>query len=47
MTDLGDVNLKFPLILAISVYCRFGNVRKNLLFANIREFRVSQIQSSR
>ena len=28
-------------------YCRFGNVRENLIFANIREFVASQIQSSR
>ena len=26
-------------------YCRFGNVRENLIFANIREFVVSRIQS--
>ena len=28
-----------------TVYCRFGNVRENLIFANIREFVVSRIQS--
>ena len=28
-------------------YCRFGNVRENLIFANIREFVASRIQSSR
>ena len=27
-------------------YCRFGNVRENLFFANIREFGASRIQSS-
>ena len=28
-------------------YCRFGNFRENLIFANIREFAASQIQSPR
>ena len=28
-------------------YCRFRNIRENLIFANIREFAASQIQSSR
>ena len=28
-------------------YCRFGNVRENLIFANIGEFVASRIQSSR
>ena len=28
-------------------YCRFGNVREHLIFANIREFVVSRIQSPR
>ena len=28
-------------------YCRFGNVREDLIFANIREFVASRIQSSR
>ena len=27
-------------------YCRFGNVRENLIFANICEFVASQVQSS-
>ena len=30
-----------------TVYCRFWNVRENLIFANIREFVASRIQSSR
>ena len=29
-----------------ALYCRFGNVREDLIFANIREFVASQIQSS-
>ena len=33
--------------LASTNYCRFGNVCENLIFANIREFVVSQIQSPR
>ena len=28
-------------------YCRFGNIREDLIFANIREFVASRIQSSR
>ena len=28
-------------------FCRFGNVREDLIFANIREFVASRIQSSR
>ena len=28
-------------------YLRFGNIRENLIFANIPEFVASQIQSSR
>ena len=31
----------------ICEYCRFGNVRENLILANIREFVASRIQSSR
>ena len=30
-----------------AIYCRFGNFRENLIFANIREFAASRIQSSR
>ena len=30
-----------------TAYCRFGNVCENLIFANIREFIVSRIQSPR
>ena len=29
-----------------NIYCRFGNVREDLIFANIREIVASQIQSS-
>ena len=29
------------------LYCRFGNVPENLIFANILEFVASRIQSSR
>ena len=29
------------------LYCRFGNVRKNLIFDNVREIVASRIQSSR
>ena len=30
----------------INGYCRFGNIRENLIFANNREFDASRIQSS-
>ena len=32
---------------SIRSYCRSGNIRENLIFANIRELVASRIQSSR
>ena len=41
-----DLVIEMAIISEFS-YCRFGNVRENLIFANIREFVVSRIQSPR
>ena len=37
----------FELLHVIMEYCRFGNVRENFIFANIRECGVSRILSPR
>ena len=33
--------------LCLRYYCRSGNIQENLIFANMREFVASRIQSSR
>ena len=33
------------ILLLMKFFCRFGNIRENLIFANIREFIASRIQS--
>ena len=52
MVHNGYTVLDITLIIAgsqmiILDYCRSGNIRENLIFANIRELVASRIQSSR
>ena len=42
---VGELGRAWGLNLGSLEYCRFGNVRENLIFTNIREFVVSRIQS--